>query len=371
MDTFDVIVIGAGLVGGATAYGLARAGQKVAVLDEGDLAVRPSRGNFGLVWVQGKGFRRPEYARWSMLSARLWNDLAPELRDLTGIDTGHENRGGFLLQINKQEYDDARALLNSIGDSLGEGQYDITFMNNNELASHLPGLGPEVYGGSYSPYDGHANPLFLLHALHAGFQAKGGRYFAEHPATAIAAAEGGYRVTTPKGVFAAAKVALTAGFGNSGLAGQVGLRVPLVPSHGQLLITERTAPFLEYPTNLVRQTREGTVMLGYTAGEFGFDTGTRVEFMRDIAWRTRKAFPLVGDLRVVRTWAALRTMTPDGFPVYEQSQSHPGVFVASCHSGVTLAAAHALRYATWVADGAIPEEMSCFRSGRFDVQTAA
>ena len=62
-DGYDVVVIGAGLVGGAVAYGLARAGQRVAVLDEEDATYRASRGNFGLVWVQGKGGRSTRCGR--------------------------------------------------------------------------------------------------------------------------------------------------------------------------------------------------------------------------------------------------------------------------------------------------------------------
>ena len=65
----DVIVIGGGLVGAALAYGLSREGQAVTLLDEGDNAFRASRGNFGLVWVQGKGSRSPAYARWTRASA--------------------------------------------------------------------------------------------------------------------------------------------------------------------------------------------------------------------------------------------------------------------------------------------------------------
>ena len=89
MSDADVIVIGGGLVGSAIAWGLGRAGARVLVLDEGDLAFRASRGNFGLVWVQGKGRGCPEYARWTRLSADLWPDFAAELGEQTGIDVGH------------------------------------------------------------------------------------------------------------------------------------------------------------------------------------------------------------------------------------------------------------------------------------------
>ncbi|WP_049019878.1 FAD-dependent oxidoreductase, partial [Burkholderia cenocepacia] len=51
---FDVVVAGGGLVGMAIAWGIARLGQRVAVCDGDDIAFRAARGNFGLVWVQGK-----------------------------------------------------------------------------------------------------------------------------------------------------------------------------------------------------------------------------------------------------------------------------------------------------------------------------
>ena len=58
----EVAVVGGGVVGAAIAWGLARRGARVAVLDEGDAAFRASRGNFALVWVQSKGLGMPEYA---------------------------------------------------------------------------------------------------------------------------------------------------------------------------------------------------------------------------------------------------------------------------------------------------------------------
>ena len=70
MEHYDAIVIGGGLVGSAIAYGLARAGLKAALLDEGDVAFRASRGNFGLVWVQSKGDGAPHYQRWTRQSAQ-------------------------------------------------------------------------------------------------------------------------------------------------------------------------------------------------------------------------------------------------------------------------------------------------------------
>ena len=63
---YDFAIVGGGLVGMAIAYGLARRGQKTIVLDGEDSSVRAARGNFGLIWVSGKGRKHVDYGRWSL-----------------------------------------------------------------------------------------------------------------------------------------------------------------------------------------------------------------------------------------------------------------------------------------------------------------
>ena len=99
----------------------------------------------------------------------------------------------------------------------------------------------------------------------------------------------------------------------------------------------------------------------------GFDLRSTPRVMRDIADRARRTFPCLTKARIIRCWSALRVMTPDGYPIYDQSESMPGAYTASCHSGVTLAAAHALDYARYVAEGALGPELAGLSSGRFDV----
>src|SRR4051812_20486759 len=102
-EKFDVAVIGGGLVGSAIAYGLARDGARIVILDEGDIAHRASRGNFGLVWVQGKGMGLPAYSSWTQLSARLWPRFAAMLHEDTGIDVALEQPGGVQVCVSERE----------------------------------------------------------------------------------------------------------------------------------------------------------------------------------------------------------------------------------------------------------------------------
>src|SRR6185436_4682305 len=112
----DVAVIGGGLMGTAIAWGLARAGSRTAVLDEGDIAYRASRGNFALVWVQSKGLGLAPYSAWTMRSSEAWGSFAEMLEQQTGINVAFERPGGFNLLLSEREWEARRDLLQRIQD---------------------------------------------------------------------------------------------------------------------------------------------------------------------------------------------------------------------------------------------------------------
>ena len=371
MPDFDAIVIGGGLVGTAVAYGLARRGKKAVVLDEGDIAYRASRGNFGLVWVQSKGFGVPEYQRWTRRSSEDWAGFSSGLLEETGIATGHERPGGLTPCLTDAEFDKRRQLMEQLRSEAGDTQFEFDMLRPAALKKILPVIGPGVVGASYTPYDGHANPLYTLRALHAALLKRSGRYVPGSRIEKINAAPRQFSVTANGETFSAPRLVLGAGLGNKALGTMVGLNVPVRPLRGQIIVTERLQPVLPMPTLMIRQTVEGTIMIGESREEAGFDDATSPEIVRTLAERAVKTFPFLRDVRIVRTWGALRVMAPDGLPVYEQSREFPGAFVCTCHSGVTLAAAHALHYAGYVIDGALPPELARFSTERFNVRAAA
>jgi len=359
----EVIVVGGGLVGMAVAYGLAKAGTRTLVLDQGDDAFRASRGNFGLVWVQGKGFDRLEYSRWTRSSALAWAGLAEDLLKETDVDVRLKQPGGFHMCFSDQELAERQVRL--AGMQAGLGDYPFEMLDQADLRARLPGIGPKVVGASYTPMDGHVNPLKLLRALHAGAQHHGATVLGRMPVERIDSAPGEFTVVTPGQRFTAPRLVLAAGLGNRPLGEQVGLHAPVAPNRGQVLVSERVRPFLNYPTINVRQTDEGSVQLGDSMEEVGFNDLTTTDVLARIAQRGVNTFPLLADVRLVRAWGALRVMSPDGYPIYQESASHPGAFVVTCHSGVTLAAAHAARIAPWVRGGDQPEELAVFAGERF------
>ena len=373
-NSYDIVVVGGGLLGSAIAWGLGRMGQKVCVLDEGDIAKRASRANFALVWVQSKGLGMPAYTGWTMQASDSWPKLAAELREQTGLDVCFQRNGGFHLTLGEEELEQRSVLLKRLHNQPGAVDYKMEILGREQVAKMLPHIGPEVSGGSFCPYDGHVNSLRTFRALHTGMAKFGVDYRPEHPVSDIKYVQGEFRLTSAKGEIRAGKIVLAAGNANQTLAPMVGLEAPMGPTRGQIVVTERTMPFLPHPLTTVRQTDEGTVMIGDSKEDLLDDAVLNLPISSVMADRAQRMFPLLGRLNVVRSWSGIRVMPKDGFPIYDQSETCPGAFVTCCHSGVTLASNHAFEIAPMVAAGALDKnKLSAFSAKRFqqsDVRTS-
>lgn len=368
---YDVAVVGGGLVGVATAWGLAREGCRVVVLDEGDRAVRASRGNFALVWVQSKGLGLAPYAGWTIRSSSAWRGFSDLLKQETGLDVSFQRPGGFHLALSEKELEARAAILQRLHNQPGIVDYKTEILDHTQVARMLPDIGPEVVGASYCALDGHVNSLRLFRTLHVAIAERGVTYLPSHRVETITREGGEFRLATPHGEIRAGKVALAAGNANMRLAPMVGLEAPMRPERGQIVVTERLRPFLNYPVVTLRQTDEGTVMIGDSKEESVDPSGLTLGVSATEVERAVRQFPLLANVNVVRTWSAIRVMTQDGFPIYDESESHPGAFTVCCHSGVTLAANHALTVAPMIARGVLDKSLVApFSARRFHVQKA-
>ena len=367
---YDYIIVGGGLVGSAVAYGLAGRKHKVAVLDEGDRAFRASRGNFGLVWVQGKGADYAPYAQWSGYAADLWPEFDRQLREKSGVDTGYSRPGGFELCLNEDDWRAREREMVKVGKNTN-GSFEYDMLDHAAVKKRIPEIGDEVIGASYSPQDGHVNPLYLLRALHQQMDTQDVSYQPNSRIDRIEYRAGEFVAYTQHRVISSKKIVLCAGLDNQRLSTMLAMQVPVEAVRGQILITERVQPFLQYPTLHVRQTQEGGLQIGDSHEHVDLNDGTSAHIMAIIAKRAVRMFPQLANVRLVRAWGALRVMTPDGYPVYQQSSDCPGAFAISTHSGVSLAAAHAGPVCDWI-DGSIEHPLlSAFSGCRFTLPANA
>ncbi len=362
----DFAVIGGGLVGSALAYGLARSGAAVLLLDGDDDSFHASGGNFGLVWVQGKGLAMPEYAALSRRSADIWGDFSQMLAEESGIETGYRQTGGIKIALDETELEAFETLVRRMHNQPPPGGSDTRMLDRKAMRELIPELGPAVVGGSYCPHDGFADPLATLTALRKALRAFPNARIERGAVRQVRGSpEGGFTLSTRSRDYAAGKVVLAAGLGNIELAPQLALHAPLRPQRGQILVSERLPPFLPLACHNVRQTREGTVLLGDSHEDVGYDHGTSQGVARSIARRAVASFPCLAAARLVRQWGALRVLSPDGFPIYEESERHPGAYLVTCHSGVTLAAVHALDVSGALVADSLRQRYSAFSATRF------
>ena len=343
---YDWIIVGGGLVGASIAYGLIQKQPHlhILVLDGGDTDHRASVGNFGLIWVQGKGYEFPAYANWSLQGADLWPQFARQLSHKSQIDIAYQRQGGLEFALSQQQ-------LNALSEEMAamahhtQGDFQYTILDRDAALALQPGLGEAVAGAVYSPQDGQVNPLYLLSALHKANQLHGVEYQSRCTVENVEVVAQGFKVAG----FSAKHIVLCAGLDNQRLGKQLDMHLPVSPVKGQILITERaTAGTLKYASPQLRQTAEGTIQIGGSHEHTGLDDRSTLEIMQTIADDAVALMPGLAQLQLVRTWGALRVMSPDGAPIYQRSHKYSGAFGVCCHSGVSLAAAHAGPLSSWL-----------------------
>lgn len=362
----DYAIIGGGIVGLSVAWGLLRRGRSVVVLDGEDGAFRASRGNFGLVWVQGKGIGQPRYAQWSQQSAKAWSGFADQLGDATGHDLGLEQGGGLDLHFTDKTLEETVRDYEALKVNLG-GDYPFEVLRPNALRKEEPHIGPKVAGAILHHQDGHANPLRLLLALADDVRRIGARVVNGKTVTDIAKPNG-FRITChDQTVVEAPKVVLAAGLGAAQLGPMLGFRAPIRPQRGQVLITEKMPKMICRPSLIARQVDEGGIQIGATNEEVGLDDRVTLTGMARLATEAIAAYPALSKAQLVRSWGALRVLSPDGLPIYQQSHEMPGAYLITCHSGITLAAAHGLFLPDWLEGASWAPDLEVFSENRFAV----
>ena len=367
-QNFEVLVVGGGVTGAAIAYGLAKQGVDVCVVDAAPPVDRASRSNMGLVWCQSKALGHRAYAKWCFESNKLFTNLAEDLKETSGIDIEYTRSGGIIPTLGEEEFKKRGDYLEALREEAGEDGYPAHMMTREELEAKLPNItfGEEVTGGTWCDEDGLVEPLKLMYALRHGMANCGGTLLSHTNVIDVKKNGGSYLVTTDKGEITCNRLVLAGGLGNRQLGKKFGLDVPVVPNKGQVFLTERIPDILPSPLLGICRTRGGTVMIGFEHEYVGTDTSLKTEKFCHVAdWATR-VWPALADLRIIRTWSCLRVWPKDAFPIYDRIPGHNNAFVINAHSAVTLAAVHVKELPKFIMGEEICDTAAGFTLSRFD-----
>lgn len=372
MKQADIIIIGGGAAGAACALGLIR--QKagtIIMLDEKPGIHRASRANFGLTTYMLKGLNDSAYADWAFQATKKWADFGPGLEQDTGVGLDLSLEGGgeaFLSDHEKEVRIEQNQKMQDMAEERGS-EYPAQILDRYEFAQLIPKmeLGEKVTGGMFVPGAGHVNPLFMLRAIRKAFLSNGGTFIPGESVMGIVPGQSNTIVKTNKENYSCKKLVVAAGHGSPRLLGPLGVELPIYPLRGQLLVTNRMPPLLPIPLLNIRQTGEGTFMIGVSLEQAGYDIRTTVNVMKAQASNAIEVFPIMAELNWVRSWAAIRAMTPDDSPIYDTVPEFENIFILAGHSAISLAPMHASVIPQWIISGNKPNEIKNFGLERFHV----
>ena len=413
----DVVIVGGGAIGVASAHFLALRGVHVVVLEAGPkLGGEASYGNAGLVSPSHciplatpallrriPGFMRrggavyvrprlsPALARFGyelarscsrermLRGVRALRDLSRSSRDLVedlsrdGLELGYQHAGLMNVCRSEGAFED---LLGDVRMLQAEG-FEPEVLDSAGARQREPLLRDDIAGAVFWGEDGHCDPSRLVAGLHAAAERAGARFelltrvtgFERSADGSISAVRTGSRTYRPR------TVVLAAGAATTQLARMLGAKLPVEPGKGYHAQMPAEAPTLSMP--LIFQE---SVFAATPLGDRLRLAGT-MEFVGwDLRPHRERALRLLPEARgylhgldvpddAVETWFGMRPCTPDTLPVIGFSGKTPGLIYATGHGmlGITLAAATGLGVAQLALDRRSSLDLEPFSARRYQL----
>jgi glycine/D-amino acid oxidase-like deaminating enzyme len=342
LQATDVVVIGGGAIGAAAAFYLAKAGKRVTLVERAGLAREASGANVGLVTVfSGHSLEEPDPGPVYALT-RASVDAYESLGDEIGMDIEYEQCGGVVWADNE----DKLALIRQARDGYARRGVPVQWLDAAGVRECEPAFySDRILGGAFCPLNGQVNPLLLTRALALGAVRSGARLLLGTTVQGIATAgERVQAVRTSAGEIPCEFVVNAAGAWAAEIGAMAGIKVPVSPARGQILLTEAVPRFIRRVVSggepAARQTRRGNVIIGSTVENVGFDKTVTSSTIKHFARDVLPYFPGLRGLNVIRAWAGLRPASPDHKPIIQLMHEPQGLCLANGHSrrGICYAA---------------------------------
>ena len=334
-SSYDIVIIGGGIIGCAVAFELAKRGRKDALIIEQEYLTSGATGRCGA------GIRQ----QWgSVLNATLAVEsthIFENLEDYT--DYGGScglNQGGYLLvAYTEKEWNQFQRNL-EVQHSLGINSFAVAVEDVRQIVPHISTDG--MYGACFCGKDGHADPFHCTYAYAKGAQRMGVDIATYTTVTDLVVENDRIStVQTNKGDVRANTVINCAGGHAACVAALVRDELPIFPERHQILITEPVAHIMN-PMVMsfsrrfyVQQTPHGSVIMGMgdPAEPVSLNIRPSWQYLEHNAWLVTQTLPAFRKLRVVRQWGGLYDMSPDRNPIINEAESAEGFYTIAGFSG--------------------------------------
>jgi len=382
----EVVVIGGGAIGAATAYYLCKEGAEVMIVEAEDLAAGASGACDGFLSLQTK--QLGSHLEMAMESIKLFPEIAKDLE----AEIEYNPCGGLMLATTQEQMKELRARAKKLKAS----GLEVEVLSAADLKNYMPEMGKNVKGASYCPQDAQVNPIKLTLGLAQKAQEMGATILKGVKVENIVVTNNRVReVNTSEGSIHSRRVVCAAGTGSNQIGKMIIVDIPVMPQRGQILVTAAREPVLKtivYGAEYLgtkasidelmpkeeealklglgftaEQTASGNILLGSTREFAGFDNQTTPEAINAIAKNAINYMPWIKDADVIRSFAGLRPYSPDGLPIMGTVKGVRGFYIATGHSGdgICLAPITGKLISELVLDGETSLDISPFSLYRF------
>ncbi|MFP4304790.1 MAG: sarcosine oxidase subunit beta family protein [Rhodosalinus sp.] len=367
---YDVVIVGGGGHGLATAFYLAREHgiTDVAVLEKGYIG----GGNVGRnTTIVRANYFLPGNSEFYSHSLKLWEGMEEDLN----YNVMHSQRG----LINLFHSDGQRDAFARRGNAMINQGDDAILLDREGVRKLLPYLDFEntrfpVYGGLYHPRGGTARHDAVAWGYARGADARGVDLIQNCEVTGIDIEEG--RVTgvqTTRGAIRAKKVAIVVAGRSSQVAAMAGLRLPIESHVLQAFVTEGLKPVIDHVVSFgmghfyISQSDKGGLVFG---GDLDFYASYAARGNLPMVEHVMEAgmtlMPMIGKARVLRSWGGIMDMTPDGSPIIDKAPVE-GLYLNCgwCYGGFKAVPGSGFSFAHLIATDRPHAPAARFRLDRF------
>ena len=371
----DVIIVGAGISGTSAAYYCTKRGQSVIVLEENMIGHGGTSRSSGGCRHSGREPRDKPLALFAI------NNIWSTLKEETGVDPEYTKEGSLSYGWTDDHY---KILSTKVEKTKKEG-FEAHLLDKKELLELAPWTSDSVQFACYVPTDGHADPMKACLAFYKKARELGCTFITGEKVVRINKVAGKVRgVVTVRGhVYEADKIIVAAAFGSRAIVNTVGIDVPMRNSYVTCWVTE-PSPYISgfayngmSPTSYYgHQTRNGSWMFGGSGGQEAFFPGTTTSDYNEALQNSINLsigavsadIPLIGKLKIVRSWTALTDKCNDEAPVLGPVDGVPGLilYTASCGIGFCIGPAVGYVLSELAADLEPTIDVTSLNLNRFD-----
>lgn len=367
--TPDVIVVGAGAIGCAVAYNLARRGARTLIVDPVGPGEEATGAAAGILSLLHRFDSTAPIRSIALKSLGMFPRLVEELEDESGIKTGYRRSGLLLLNSDSRNYW-SRGFAKK---AVRAGVLSIP-VDGGAIRRLEPGLLLRESEGVYGPDECTIVPATFASALARASRRRGVRFINDRIVSFRFSGSRMVSAHSARERFQAKTFVICAGAWTGALARRQGLHIPISPTRGQLLILTGRHGIVRHVVDCGGNylvPRGKSVVVGTTTERVGFRRGTTQAAMSRLRRFALEMSPRLGSCAEVGRTSGFRPEPSDGMPIIGQISSIENVWFASGHfrHGIILSPWTGKLMADWVLSKTVPEGMDRLSPARFERPT--